>query len=504
MAAKRQRLQLADTYDIVRSMENGVSREEVMIKYGLKHSSNVTEIMKRKEKIISEMLKGIRSKTKTVRTSLYPKIDNDLRDFVADMNERGGAVSKSILKEKAIQLAIMHGVAGKFKASDGYLDKFMKRQSIMMNKSHGEAANVVQSVVDEWKQSLPQLISSFSPDDIFNCDELGLFFKLTPSRSYSIKGKSFRTGKHSKERVTLLLCANMSATEKLPPLLIGKSENPRCFKGIKRKPVRYRFNRKAWMTSVLFEEWLNTVNAQMREKKRKIVLFLDNCPAHPMHVPLSNITLCPLPANTTSVLQPMDQGIIKCFKCYYRKQLVRYVVNELHVNKEITIEKIKVDLLMASKWIRTAWANVTAETIRNCFRKAEFRFDTCEQEGEEEMPSLDEIELGSLQMDDFVSADDEVCVAGTVAENRMAGEEEDEDDTEEEDSLEEDEVVLVQPSARDAMLAIKSIQSFMLFKSNPDFDKQLDSIEDFVHKCARESMVQKKITDYLQTSVANV
>ena len=54
-------------------------------------------------------------------------------------------------------------------------------------------------------------------------------------------------GKKSKERMTVLVCANMSGTEKLPLLVIGKSAKPRCFKNYK-VPVDYEANKKAWMT----------------------------------------------------------------------------------------------------------------------------------------------------------------------------------------------------------------------------------------------------------------
>ena len=41
---------------------------------------------------------------------------------------------------------------------------------------------------------------------------------------------------------------------------------------------------------------------------------MDNVPCHPVDIILSNIRLQYFPPNTTSVLQPLDQGIIRAFK----------------------------------------------------------------------------------------------------------------------------------------------------------------------------------------------
>ncbi|KAI8516247.1 hypothetical protein Bbelb_048280 [Branchiostoma belcheri] len=67
----------------------------------------------------------------------------------------------------------------------------------------------------------------------------------------------------------------------------------------------------------------------MGRKGKKICLLLDNCTAHPHDVNLRNIRLIFLPANTTSIIQPLDQGTIRNFKALYRSQLMRHILNDL-------------------------------------------------------------------------------------------------------------------------------------------------------------------------------
>ena len=68
------------------------------------------------------------------------------------------------------------------------------------------------------------------------------------------------------------------------------------------------------MTSALFQDTLHDQDAELRWKKKKILLLVDNCPAQ-----LKLIKFVFLPPNTTAVLQPMDQGVIKNMKAKYRK-----------------------------------------------------------------------------------------------------------------------------------------------------------------------------------------
>ncbi len=77
-------------------------------------------------------------------------------------------------------------------------------------------------------------------------------------------------------------CRNAEGTEKLKPLVIGKSAKPRCFSGVNMKnlPVEYKSNKKSWMTNQIFREWLLNLNTKFERKKRRIILFMDNFSGH--------------------------------------------------------------------------------------------------------------------------------------------------------------------------------------------------------------------------------
>ena len=59
----------------------------------------------------------------------------------------------------------------------------------------------------------------------------------------------------------------------------------------------------------IFETWLKKFDKRMGRKGRKVLLFLDNAMSH-SDLQLCNVKLKFLPANATSILQPLDQGII--------------------------------------------------------------------------------------------------------------------------------------------------------------------------------------------------
>ena len=122
----------------------------------------------------------------------------------------------------------------------------------------------------------------------------------------------------------------MTGTDKPQLLVIGKSKRPRGFpKDHAALPVIYKNSPNAWMTSQIFQSHLSAWNSVLRCQNRKILLMVDNCSAHPHCMSFSNITIEFLPANTTSTLQPIDQGIIRSIKANYRAGVNRRVIAEL-------------------------------------------------------------------------------------------------------------------------------------------------------------------------------
>uniref|UniRef100_A0A914VUI6 HTH CENPB-type domain-containing protein n=1 Tax=Plectus sambesii TaxID=2011161 RepID=A0A914VUI6_9BILA len=190
-----------------------------------------------------------------------------------------------------------------FKASEGWLTNFKHHHSITFRSNQGEAGAIDMESLGKWQQQvLREELVKFSPDDIFNMDEAGLFLQLLPNTTLAFKGERCTNGKKSKERITVLVGANMSGTEKLPLLVIEKSAKPRCFKNA-HVPLNYTANKKAWMTGDVFESWLKNWDKKLKKDGRKVLLYIDNCSSHPLHIVLQNITMKFFPPNTTAMSQ---------------------------------------------------------------------------------------------------------------------------------------------------------------------------------------------------------
>ena len=262
---------------------------------------------------------------------------------------------------------------------------------------------------------LPGIIRDFEPRNVFNADEMGLYWRATPDGTLTFKKSEAAGSKIAKERVTLLLACNMDGSEKLEPLTIGKSRNPRCFKNVKRLPVDYQANKNAWMTGEIWGEWLKKVDSRMRRQRLQIVMLCDNCAAHSSDMRLTNIKLVFLPPNTTSLIQPMDQGIIANFKRHYRCLVLRHLMTAIDDSSDASMRVTelakKLTLLDSLHMQKEAWSRVTVQTVVNCYRRASFikqTSDGIDESGLDEPGPCQANDSGNcdINLPDGVSSDD--------------------------------------------------------------------------------------------------
>jgi len=132
----------------------------------------------------------------------YDELESVLKKWMAQVRSEPNPIPLDgpLITEKALEIAKKMNIDG-FTASNGWLHRFKLRDGIRWRQISGEA-----------------------------------------------KDEKCIGGKLSKERLTILACANADGSEKLPLLVIGKSKKPRCFKHVKTLPAacKYDAQRKAY------------------------------------------------------------------------------------------------------------------------------------------------------------------------------------------------------------------------------------------------------------------
>ena len=97
--------------------------------------------------------------------------------------------------------------------SNGWLRGFQAHRDIRLRVQHGEAGSLQEEATIEMF-AIRHALSLYAPQDIFNCDETSLYWRLTPDRSLSTQDLPGR--KKEKSRISALFCCNSDASECLP------------------------------------------------------------------------------------------------------------------------------------------------------------------------------------------------------------------------------------------------------------------------------------------------
>lgn len=473
--------------------------------------STVRKIRQQEEEIRKTAMINGNLDRKRKRESPNEEIGDALIAWFNQMRLENVVVNGPLMLEKAKQLSSTLGYDD-FDPSHGWLERLKVRHNIKFMKVSGEKAAADHDGAEKWvKNVLPGIIEKYDPNDIFNADESGLFYKATPSGTLAVAGTQPTGGKVPKDRMTVLFLCNSTGSEK-KIFAIGKFKKPRCFNRAQ-PPLSYYSSANAWMTSWIWSDILQKFDRELGD--RKIVLLADNAACHKLEIQLKNIKLVFLPPNTTSLIQPLDQGIIRAAKAHYRTQVMRKILHAIESGISMNDYIKSIDFLKALHMLKRAWFLVSPTTISNCFRKAgiQRKAESESLEKNNESVDIDTVAeifsqpefvdfIGSEEFEAFVDCDNDADCFGSLTDNEICdlvkrnrqtciniATEADDDEPIDEESP-------VRMSHKDALMHLAAVRKY-LEENFTDYNAYYE-IEDMIEKNVLKNCKQTKITDFFK------
>ena len=370
--------------------------------------------------------------------------------------------------------------------------------------------------LETWKETvlLPTL-ARYSPNDIYNGDETALFYKSLPHRTYCFDSDKPAGSAKRKDRLTLLIITNMDGSDHRKLSVIGKSKTPRCLQKkykmqVKDMSVDWYASKNAWMTGEIHHQIMTKLNNEMRLSNHHILYVCDNASSHQVRE-YSHIKFLMLPPNATSIMQPLDQGIILSAKRRYKKKLAERYLACVENNKDANSLLKGLDIVQATNMIAASWRETSSTIIQNCFRKAGFKHHAVDPAPETEDPlpapapdvwNRVQRWLGDVQFDEFAANEPEAGTAQPMSDQDIVNIVLTENDAQEESDDESEEEI---PSAS----AIKtSVEFLAMIDQQKAFLKRNEMPTEIVEQLEAQVVAmqfslcskQKQMQDYFQSS----
>lgn len=324
--------------------------------------SQVSRIMKNKDAIMAQWNRFATPDRKRCRLGKAGALEQKLLDWYNEAKE-DMPVSGPILMEKAKSIGIEMGID--FKPSAGWLGRWKDRNGVTLKRfKHKDGAPSATQVGTHWRRyRFTKATKDYSPQNVWVVDETVLAYDallehLAPG---AVNGK---------DKVSVILACNLAGTERKPPVIIGSSQTLSSLK----LPTPYYYHPQSAVTLDIFSSWLKEWDHELQTKRKKIVLLMSRVPHHPENPHVFNISITFFPPDTSTVLQPLQLGIITVFKALYRYQQLKYLMARTQASEKIGLcsmfsqsafsgHSLNLSLLDAVFMVHKAWKHVSPETI---------------------------------------------------------------------------------------------------------------------------------------------
>ncbi|XP_074375143.1 CENP-B homolog protein 2-like [Apium graveolens] len=228
--------------------------------------TTISNTLKRSSEYLSDEMKY--SNVKRHKSAKYPELEKALYEWFLQRQEKVNMSGEMIQGKAKEFMQKMYGETNsEFSFSSGWLERFKARYSIKSYRRFGESGSVNKEDIANALPEIRSKLDQFNLKDIYNMDEIRLFYRL--EADHSLATKQLEGRKKDKERITTAVCCNGDGSDKVPLWVIGKYAKPKCFKNVNMNNLNceYQFNKKAWMTGLLFQEYCHWFDKRMNGRK---------------------------------------------------------------------------------------------------------------------------------------------------------------------------------------------------------------------------------------------
>ncbi|CAL9734343.1 protein Pdc2p [Monosporozyma servazzii] len=311
-----------------------------------------------------------------------------LQEWISQSIWNGIPITSPIIQDTA--QAVWHRIPAEHREGNGsfsykWISNFLSRMDVSISVLDEEPPKTPKVWTFEERGELKRLFANVKPKDLFTLDETFLAYNLPLDYAqYETSSIQRRI-----EVATVMLCANLDGSEKLKPVVVGKYNSYRSFRNYfpdnptdplqlsqlgekmaKKFEISYHSNRKAWLTSNMFHNWLARWDKRLVADNRRIYIVLDDSCSHRIiNLHLQNITLVYTSSNSRFL--PFNWGVLDEFKTRYRIQqyqalieLQRKIENKIGKKYYITFEQSQLTMSNAFKFINRAWDFIPNSTIK--------------------------------------------------------------------------------------------------------------------------------------------
>ncbi|XP_069710885.1 tigger transposable element-derived protein 5 [Phaenicophaeus curvirostris] len=307
-----------------------------------------------------EQLGGeVGTQRKKMRLANEEEIDRAVYAWFLALRQHGVPLSGPLIQAQAEAFARqIYGPECTFKASHGWFWRWQKRHGISSQRIYGEGGLPAEPerAPTTCPETLPMPATDaggYGDEQIYNANVTGLYWKLLPGQSGGMTATP-RRRPSPRERVTVLLAANLTGSHKLKPLVVGGLRDPPSLRHHNQDkfPASYRYSPEARLGPALlrawfFEDFVPSVKRYLRRSclQQRAVLLLSSPPSHSrmgseesplLQTPDGSIRALFLskgPSGSSSaggggrIPAPLEQGVVSTFKQLYKRELLRLAVS---------------------------------------------------------------------------------------------------------------------------------------------------------------------------------